>query len=113
MGRQEAIARSIVLSILGSFQNRANGGLSYILSLFSVLFSLFQLPFQKIRPADFSNLRRNHWNLDDDAYLDSFRTGDGKKAEEALKPIGDMGYSGSVSPLSCSGYLLPCHCVLR
>lgn len=99
MGRQEAIARSIVLAILNGFHKRANSALSFILSLFSIFFSLYQLPFEKIRPADFANLRRNHWKVEDNAYFDSFRSEDGEKAEDALKPIGDMGYSGSVCVL--------------
>lgn len=99
MGRQELIARSVTVAILWGFQKRANDVLSNILFLISTFFSLYQLPFDKIRPADFSNLRRNHWNVSDDAYYDSFRPTGGKNAEEALKAIGDMGYSGSVSIL--------------
>lgn len=96
MGRQELIARSVTAAILDGFQNRANNVLGYLLFLFSTFFSIYQLPFDKIRPADFSSLRRNHWKVSDDAYYDSFRSDGGKNAEAALKAIGDMGYSGSV-----------------
>ncbi|KAB5517536.1 hypothetical protein GE09DRAFT_567591 [Coniochaeta sp. 2T2.1] len=95
MGRQEAIARSIVLALINGTQKRASSALAWILAFFSAFFSLYQLHFEKVRPADFANLRRNHWDCSDDAYLDSFQPGAGKKPEESLRPIGDMGFSGS------------------
>jgi hypothetical protein len=99
MGRQEAIARSVALAVLHGFQTRTNNALGYIFFLFSTFFSLYQLPFDKIRPADFANLRRKHWKVTDDAYYDSFRSKGGENAEEVLTAIGDMGYSGSVRDL--------------
>ena len=96
MGRQEAIARSIVLALISGTQKRASNAFGRILAFFSAFFSLYQLHFEKIRPADFANLRRNHWECGDDAYLDSFRPKNGKNPEESLKSIGDMGFSGSV-----------------
>ncbi|KAK3681689.1 phosphatidylinositol-4-phosphate 5-kinase-domain-containing protein [Podospora appendiculata] len=103
MGRQEAIARSIAQAITST--STANGAskrpknlLAMILALFSAFFSFYQLALRKIRPADFASLRRNHWQLADDAYADSFQPsadGEDAKAEEALKSIGDMGFSGS------------------
>jgi hypothetical protein len=96
MGRQEAIARSIVLALINGSQKRASSVLARILAFFSAFFALWQLHFEKIRPADFANLRRNHWDVADDAYLDSFRPEGAKKPEDGLKPIGDMGFSGSV-----------------
>jgi hypothetical protein len=96
MGRQEAIARSIVLALINGSQKRASSVLAYILAYFSAFFSLWQLHFEKIRPTDFANLRRNHWDVSDDAYLESFRPEGKKKPEDGLKPIGDMGFSGSV-----------------
>ncbi|KAJ9134371.1 SAICAR synthase-like protein [Coniochaeta hoffmannii] len=95
MGRQEAIARSIVLALIDGSQKRASSVVSWILAFFSAFFSLWQLHFDKIRPADFARLRRDHWDVSDDAYLDSFRPPAGKKPEDSLKPIGDMGFSGS------------------
>lgn len=103
MGRQEAIARSIVLALISSTRKRSRSAWAWIIALFSAFFSLYQLRFEKVRPTDFANLRRNHWDVTDEAYLDSFLPAEGKKPEDSLKAIGDMGFSGSV----CSHHLLP------
>ncbi|KAJ4303976.1 hypothetical protein N0V88_001578 [Collariella sp. IMI 366227] len=83
MGRKERIARG-----------RATP-LAILLALFSAFFALYQLVLQKIRPADFANLRRKHWDVSDDDYLASFRPEEGEPTEQALQSIGDMGFSGS------------------
>ncbi|KAH8902437.1 SAICAR synthase-like protein [Coniochaeta sp. PMI_546] len=95
MGRQEAIARSIVLALINGTQRRSRNALAWILAFFSAFFSLYQLHFEKVRPTDFANLRRNHWDVTDDAYLDSFCPEGEEKPGESLKAIGDMGFSGS------------------
>ena len=104
MGRQEKIARSVVRAITNGsgMEKRSQRPLKWILALFSLFFSLYQLALQKIRPADFANLRRKHWQLDDDEYTSSFQAAEGgsAKQEETLKAIGDMGFSGSVRQLS-------------
>lgn len=112
MGRQEAIARSIVLTLLNGTQKRASNALAWLLASFTAFFSFYQLRFEKVRPADFANLRRNHWSVKDDDYLDSFRPETGKNAEDGMKAIGDMGFSGSVCdvalPRAFSFRLLTC-----
>jgi hypothetical protein len=99
MGRQEKIARSVVRAIVKT--NGAKRGprnpLALLLALFSAFFSLYQLILRKIRPADFANLRRKHWSVGDEDYVRSFQNEEGEVAEESLKSIGDMGFSGSVS----------------
>lgn len=53
----------------------------------------------------FADLRQKHWELDDDDYVASFRPEEGGKPEDVLSPMGDMGFSGSVSskgPLASS-----------
>jgi len=100
MGRQEKIARSVVRAITNGsgLEKRSSGPVTWILAVFSVFFSLYQLTLRKIRPGDFANLRRNHWQLSDDEYAGSFQASEGGgKQEEALNSIGDMGFSGSVS----------------
>ena len=103
MGRSKAIARSIARAITGTSglakrRSSNSNPLRLILSLFSLFFSIHQLILQKIRPADFANLRRNHWDVEDNDYYDSFQPPqDGDKPEESLTSIGDMGFSGSVS----------------
>ncbi|KAK1756305.1 hypothetical protein QBC47DRAFT_379685 [Echria macrotheca] len=97
MGRQERIARSVVRAILNStgVEGRPRNPISWILAVISVFFSLYQLALRKIRPADFANLRREHWKVDDDDYVNSFRPREDDKQEQALSAIGDMGFSGS------------------
>lgn len=97
MGRQEAIARSIVRAVLGSAKNQSQSPLTYILTLFWSLFSFYQLPLHKIRPAVFSDLRQKNWELNDEDYISAFQAegGAGTKQEDALTSIGDMGFSGS------------------
>ena len=101
MGRQERIARSIVRAITnGKKKHRSVSPLAWLLGLFSTLFAFYQFTLRKVRPADFANLRRSHWDISDDDYNKSFEPEEGKAAEEPLKSIGDMGLSGSVSPYS-------------
>jgi len=99
MGRQERIARSVVRAILNSsgVQGRPRSRIGWILAVISVFFSLYQLALRKIRPADFAKLRREHWEVEDDDYVYSFRPREDNKQEQALSAIGDMGFSGSVS----------------
>lgn len=100
MGRIEAIARSIVRTILNGAKKRSRSPIAYILTLVSTIFSFYQLPLHKHRPEVFANLRRQDWKVDDEDYLASFRVEDGGKPEDALKPMADLGFSGSVrSPL--------------
>lgn len=100
MGRQERIARSIVRAIVNAKngpKKRPRSPLGLILTFFSTLFSLYQLALHKVRPAEFANLRRNHWHVSDDDYIESFQPSEGRNDEEEMKAIGDMGFSGSVS----------------
>ncbi|KAL2135943.1 hypothetical protein VTI74DRAFT_6171 [Chaetomium olivicolor] len=96
MGRKERIARSIARAIINTNGTKkpSSNPLGILFALFSTFFTLYQLFLRKIRPADFANLRRNHWDVTDDDYLRSFQP-EGEPCEEALKAIGDMGFSGS------------------
>ncbi|KAL1864540.1 hypothetical protein VTK73DRAFT_5789 [Phialemonium thermophilum] len=94
MGRDASIARSIVIAITAGARKRGNSLIATILNLFSVFFSLYQIHLRKISPAKFATLRRDRWNLADDSYVSSFRPSEGDQ-EPGLKPIGDMGFSGS------------------
>lgn len=98
MSRQQRIARSIVCAVVKTTETEkpSSNPLVLLLALFSTVFSLYQLALRKVRPADFANLRRKHWDVSDEAYAKSFRPVEDGHANEALKPIGDMGFSGSV-----------------
>lgn len=112
MGRQEYIARSVVRALTNGsgLEKRSQNALAWLLALFGAFFTLYQLALRKIRPADFSSLRREHWELSDRDYLDSFQTSESNNKEDVLKSIGDMGFSGSVSTLHRMVSPHPIHC---
>lgn len=97
MGRQEAIARSVVRAVKNGGQRKSRSPIAWILALLSAFFSFYQLPLRKVRPETFTGLRRKQWALEDDDYVASFRPAECERDEQALKAIGDMGFSGSVS----------------
>lgn len=97
MGRLEAIARSVVRAIVDGAKKRSRSPIALILALISTIFSLYQLPLHKHRANIFEDLRQKHWDLDEDEYIASFRPEEGGKLEDVLSPMGDMGFSGSVS----------------
>lgn len=99
MGRKEKIARSIVQAITRTTNIRKRPGnlLASILAFLTTLFSLYHLVLRRIRPADFAKLRRQHWDINDNDYAQSFQQEDGDEVgKPPLKAIGDMGFSGSV-----------------
>lgn len=97
MGRLEAIARSVVRAIIIDAKRRSRSPLAFLLALISTVFSLYQLPLHKHRADVFAGLRQKQWQLDEDDYIASFRPEEGGKPEDVLSPLGDMGFSGSVS----------------
>jgi len=99
MSRKEKIARSVVRAITktNGLDRRPSNPVALILALFSTFFSLYQLILRKIRPADFASLRRQHWDVNDDDYVQSFIAHGDNGGDAPLKAIGDMGFSGSVS----------------
>lgn len=97
MGRLEAIARSVVRAIVNDAKKRSRSPIALILALISTVFSFYQLPLHKHRDNVFADLRQKNWSLDEDDYVASFRADEGGKPEDVLSPMGDMGFSGSVS----------------
>jgi len=89
--------RKISLSILTAIFPSADPGHISLLARFIAWFSLFQLVLTRYQASLFKHLRTEVWRLDEDEYNESFRRSDGKKG--GLKPIGDLGYSGSVRTL--------------
>ncbi|KAF3762718.1 hypothetical protein M406DRAFT_63542 [Cryphonectria parasitica EP155] len=95
MGRLDAIARSIVLTLINGAKKRSRSPIAFILTLISTIFSIYQLPLHKHRPQVFQDLREKHWKLEEDEYITSFRPVEDGKPEDVLMPMGDMGFSGS------------------
>ena len=93
MGRRDAlVSKSILLAI---FDDRRDDKKKTLLARILAFFSLFQLALSRYKDELFKQLRTDVWQIDDAEYRESFRRND-RKAR--LKPIGDLGYSGSVSP---------------
>ncbi|KAL1633048.1 hypothetical protein SLS56_003119 [Neofusicoccum ribis] len=86
--RTNRISRSILRAIFSDGPQDKPGLLARIVALFS----LFQLVLRRFRALDFRRLRQEPWQLDDDEYRESFRSADRRGQ---LKPVGDLGYSGS------------------
>ncbi|KAF6804316.1 hypothetical protein CSOJ01_10285 [Colletotrichum sojae] len=81
-----------------------------LLRAFTCFFSFFSLPLSRYRSADFLELRHDVWRLDEDEYTASFHLADvgpkGKGRESDLKPVGDLGYSGSTFFTTADGKFL-------
>lgn len=91
--RQKVIARSIVNAILHDSQDDKRSALSKATSKAKSFLWLYFLVFLRYRDDLFRQLR-DGWAIQDEEYTSSFAGQDAK--EVALKPMGDMGYSGSV-----------------
>ncbi|KAK8166372.1 hypothetical protein IWX90DRAFT_211239 [Phyllosticta citrichinensis] len=90
MGFRDArISRSIIRAIFHQTNPKDATLVGRILAFFSFL----QLLLIRFRPRVFDHLRKDVWKLDEDEYRESFRSAD--KSGGALKPVGDLGYSGS------------------
>lgn len=96
MGRLEAIARSIVRTVVNGAKKRSRSPIAVIIAFFSTIFSFYELPLHKHRPSVFSDLRQKYWHLNDEEYVDSFRVEEGRRPEDGLMTMGDLGFSGSV-----------------
>jgi hypothetical protein len=58
-------------------------------------FSIFQLTLARYRDQIFKNLRNEIWQIEEEEYIESFRSPSKEKRTD-LKSVGDLGYSGSV-----------------
>lgn len=90
MSKQDSVANSVVSAVVGEHPKR-RGILQLILHFFSVLLSLYRIQLTRTCPDRFRRLREEYWNFAPGEYQASFET------RKALKPVGDMGFSGSVS----------------
>jgi hypothetical protein len=94
--RQRLISRSILRAIFVTKSSeeapRARSGL---LARIIAFFAVFQLTLRRYRDTLFENLRNKTWQMDEEEYIESFRSpSKGKRTD--LKSVGDLGYSGSV-----------------
>ena len=95
MGRFESIARSIVAAILDAEAANPHTVLKRLFAALASFFAIYHLHLQKLGAASFKKLRNDYWEMPEEEYLDTFREGGKKHPEKALKPMADMGFSGS------------------
>ncbi|EPS31721.1 hypothetical protein POX_d06086 [Penicillium oxalicum] len=86
--RRSALTKSIQAAILRNPDQFKKTTLGRLLAFFT----LFHVKLIKHEQQLFQKLRREIWQFDEDEYHASFRTTSG---QPPLKPMGDLGYSGS------------------
>ncbi|KAF3046095.1 hypothetical protein E8E12_011035 [Didymella heteroderae] len=96
MGRRQrlistSILRAIFVTKPVSNDETANPGL---LTRILAFFSIFQLTLARYRDEIFRKLRNDSWQIEEEEYAESFRS-QSKYKRTDLKPVGDLGYSGS------------------
>lgn len=91
MSRERKVAQSVVQAFTEDDEHEAQSAFSRTLAAITAFFHVYHLRFVRFRNSLFYGLRNQTWDIDEDDYRWSFGS------NEALKPMGDMGYSGSVS----------------
>ncbi|KAK6213576.1 hypothetical protein QIS74_09578 [Colletotrichum tabaci] len=109
--RSTSISSSILAAISGDSSNPDKPSLQKrIFRVLASFLSVFHLPLARYHAADFLELRHNVWKLDEQEYTTSFRLAQkaakGKGRESDLKPVGDLGYSGSTFFTTADGKFL-------
>jgi hypothetical protein len=95
MGRRDRLISTSILRAIFRTESKISdkpGILARILAFFSV----FQLALSRYREALFKKLRNEIWGIEEEEYIESFRSPSRSKRTD-LVAIGDLGYSGSVS----------------
>lgn len=90
MSRDTLVSNSILHAI---FQDRTDDKEGFFARV-SASCAFYQLTLSRYRDDLFRRLRNEVWKIDEKEYTDSFK---GEGSKDALKPVGDLGYSGSVS----------------
>ena len=93
MGRRlRAISQSVIKAICSDATHKRSR-LAFIFAFFRLL----QIVLSRFHWELYRSLRSEVWEIDEREYKASFKSIDPR---DGLLPIGDLGYSGSVSPLS-------------
>lgn len=88
--RYNSISRSIQLALYRDPNEIKKTILSYVLAFFTI----FRIRLVRFGYELFRRLRDETWEIDEEEYRCSFLH---KKGSKSLEPMGDLGYSGSVS----------------
>lgn len=65
-----------------------------ILAYIVAFFTLYRIKLVRVAAEIFKRLRTDVWKMDEEEYKQSFQSSKGKAM---VQPMGDLGYSGSVS----------------
>ena len=90
MGYRDTLISNSILQAI--FQDRTDDKKTFLGRVLA-FFSAFQLTLSRYRAALFQRLRTEVWKIDENEYTESFK---GRGRKDALKAVGDLGYSGSV-----------------
>lgn len=97
MGRRQRLVSTSILRAI--FRYKPSDKPPSLIARILAFFSFFYIALSRYRAAIFKKLRNEVWQIDEDEYIESFRSpSKGKKTD--LVSIGDLGYSGSVC-VSC------------
>jgi len=92
MGRRQRLVSTSILRAI--FRYRSSDKPPSLIARILAFFSFFYIALSRYRAAIFKKLRNEVWHIDEDEYIESFRSPSrGKKTD--LISIGDLGYSGS------------------
>jgi hypothetical protein len=92
--RQAEISKSIHRALLKDPDRVKKGN---IIAGLLAFFAIWKIRLMPIAAALFQRLRNDVWKIDENEYRNSFRY---EKGESRIEPMGDLGYSGSVSILT-------------
>jgi hypothetical protein len=90
MNRDTLISNSILQAI---FKDQKDEERSTFFGRLGASCAFYQLTLSRYRHELFKRLRNDVWKIDEKEYTESFK---GQGSKDALKPVGDLGYSGSV-----------------
>jgi hypothetical protein len=88
--REAAVTGAIQRAIFLDARQIKRTILAYILAFFTV----YRIKLVRVAADLFKQLRADVWKIDEEEYKRSFQF---QKGQDMVKPMGDLGYSGSVS----------------
>ncbi|KAF2745882.1 SAICAR synthase-like protein [Sporormia fimetaria CBS 119925] len=92
MGRRQRLISTSILRAIFTYRGPAKP--PTLLARILAFFSVFYISLARYRAALFRKLRNEIWQIDEDEYIESFRSPTKSKRTDLIS-IGDLGYSGS------------------
>lgn len=93
MGRRQRLVSTSILRAI--FRYKPAQKPPTLIGRILAFFSVFYIALARYRAELFKKLRNEIWQIDEDEYIESFRSPSGGKRTDLIA-VGDLGYSGSV-----------------